>query len=412
MLNIKQRSSRRISQTICYYLALLALGLTTGAVGPALPHLAEQTHSPIKDISFLFISLALGYLLGSLAGGRLIDRIKGHPVIIMGLVVMAATIALVPFTPDLRLLIVLAFMIGLSQSFVDIGGNLMVVWVYGQDVGPFMNGLHLSFGIGTLIAPLIIAASLELGGSITWGFIIIALLSLPATVGLIKLPNPPSPVDQRSQNEEQSLKNRVIPLIVFIMLFYFFYIGFEGGYGAWLYTYAFESGLATQVTAAYLTSVFWMAFTFGRLLGIPIARRFSPATIIFSGLIISLISLVVMSIFTTSTAILWCGTFGYGLGVSTLFPTLLTLSSQYMPLSGKTTSLFFASASAGGMFFPWLVGQLIGTYSLQIMMPAFLCIVFMSFFIAAGILLLGRRLKILAGNPEIPSPIGKVISPR
>ena len=105
-----------------------------------------------------------------------------------------------------------------------------------------------------------------------------------------------------------------------------------------------------------------------------------------------------MNISTSSTTILWYGTFGYGLGVSTLFPTLLTLANQYMPLSGKTTSLFFASASAGGMFFPWLVGQLIGTYGLHVMMPAFLCIVITAVFIAAGILKIGQRLKIKTGK--------------
>jgi len=388
----------RIKQTVCYYLAFLALGLTTGAIGPALPHLAEQTHSPIKDISYLFVSLALGYLLGSLASGRLIDRIKGHPVIIAGLVGMAVTIALVPLTLDLRLLIILAFMVGLSQSFVDVGGNLMIVWVYGQDVGPFMNGLHLSFGIGTLISPLIIAASLELGGSITWGFIGLAMLSLPAAIGLLKLPNPTSPVNAQTNREDQASKSRLIPLVIFIMLFYFVYIGFEGGFGAWLYTYALETGLATQVTAAYLTSIFWAAFTFGRLLGIPAARKFSPGTMIFTGLVVSLISISLLSVFSTSPVMLWCGTFGYGLGVSTLFPTLLTLASQYMTLSGRTTSLFFASASAGGMFFPWLVGQLISTFGLQIMMPAFLSIVLSAFFIAAGILILGHRLITKAGK--------------
>jgi FHS family Na+ dependent glucose MFS transporter 1 len=386
-------ASQRIRQTVNYYLALLALGLTTGAIGPALPHLAEQTHSPIQDISYLFVSLALGYLLGSLAGGRLIDRIKGHPVIIAGLVGMAITTALIPLTPDLRLLILLAFMVGLSQSFVDVGGNLMIVWLYGQDVGPFMNGLHLSFGIGTLISPLIIAGSLEFSGSIIWGFLSLAVLSLPAAIGLMKIPNPTSPVNHYSQHKDRSQKSKMVPLVIFIMLFYFLYIGFEGGFGAWLYTYAFERGLATQVTAAYLTSVFWGAFTFGRLLGIPAARKISPGAMIFSGLILSLISIILLSAYPSSTTMLWCGTFGYGLGVSTLFPTLLTLASQYMTLSGTTTSLFFASASAGGMFFPWLVGQLIGIYGLQIMMPALLSIVLSAFFIAAVVLIIGKRLK-------------------
>lgn len=101
----------RIKQTIYYYLALLALGSITGTIGLALPHLAEQTHS--QDINYLFISLALGYLLGSLTSGRLIDYIKGNPVIITCLYGMAVTVVLIALTRDLWLLVILAFMLGL-----------------------------------------------------------------------------------------------------------------------------------------------------------------------------------------------------------------------------------------------------------------------------------------------------------
>ena len=49
-----------------------------------------------------------------------------------------------------------------------------------------------------------------------------------------------------------------------------------------------------------------------------------------------------------------------------------------MPLSGKLTSLFFASASVGGMFFPWLVGQLIDARGALVMIPSLLILVILS----------------------------------
>ncbi len=42
-------------------------------------------------------------------------------------------------------------------------------------------------------------------------------------------------------------------------------------------TYAVKLGLADAALAAYLTSLFWLAFTIGRLISIPVAIRFSPA---------------------------------------------------------------------------------------------------------------------------------------
>jgi FHS family Na+ dependent glucose MFS transporter 1 len=388
MPDTNRLSKLKIKQTVCYYVALFALGLTTGAIGPAIPHLAKQTGSMLKEISTFLILLSLGYLLGSLAGGRLIDRIKGHPVISIGLVGMAVSFAIIPMSPDLFLLAVLAFILGLSQSFIDVGGNLMIVWVHGQNVGSYMNGLHLSFGVGTLLSPLILAASIGYNGTILWGFIMIALLSLPAALWL---PGLSSPVIVQPNQEEGKLDKQWFPLLLLIMLFYCVYVGFEAGFGAWIYTYALKLGLGNEITAAYLTSAFWAAFTFGRLLGIPAARRFTPASLLYAGVALSAVSLILIWIFPSSSNILWGATCLYGLGISTLFPTLLTLASQSIPLSGKLTSLFFASASAGGMFFPWLVGQLIDMRGAQIMIPMIFALVLASAFIVAGITGYTRR---------------------
>jgi FHS family Na+ dependent glucose MFS transporter 1 len=175
------------------------------------------------------------------------------------------------------------------------------------------------------------------------------------------------------------------------MLFYFVYVGYEVGFGSWIYTYALEIGLGTEVTAAYLTSAFWAAFTFGRLIGIPAAKRFSSGNLLITGVAICAISLILIWVFPTSAVILWVATCLYGVGMSTLFPTLLTLASQTIPLSGKQTSLFFASASAGGMFFPWLIGQMIDAHGPQLMIPIVFGLVLASALIVAGIITIIRR---------------------
>ena len=36
-----------------------------------------------------------------------------------------------------------------------LGGNVMVVQIWGADHGPWLQALHLIFGIGTLAAPLL-----------------------------------------------------------------------------------------------------------------------------------------------------------------------------------------------------------------------------------------------------------------
>src|SRR4029079_13862880 len=65
----------KLAQTISYFLSFVALGLAIAALGPTLPGLAEQTHVPLDQISFLFTVRSFGFLLGSLASGRFFDRL-------------------------------------------------------------------------------------------------------------------------------------------------------------------------------------------------------------------------------------------------------------------------------------------------------------------------------------------------
>jgi len=66
-------------RTLGYYAAFIALGLVSASLGPTLPGLANNTGSQLSHISLLFVARSSGYLAGSLLGGRLYDRITGHP---------------------------------------------------------------------------------------------------------------------------------------------------------------------------------------------------------------------------------------------------------------------------------------------------------------------------------------------
>ncbi|NJN94713.1 MAG: MFS transporter [Anaerolineales bacterium] len=147
----------RSSKTAAYYLAFVALGLTSATLGPTLPNLAEHTRSNLREISYLFTARSLGYLIGSFLGGRLFDRKPGHPVMALMLVGMVAALVVIPLIPALWLLIAVMLFLGLVEGAVDVGGNTLLVWVHRHRVGPYMNGLHFFFGVGAFLSPLIVA---------------------------------------------------------------------------------------------------------------------------------------------------------------------------------------------------------------------------------------------------------------
>jgi FHS family Na+ dependent glucose MFS transporter 1 len=363
-----RRSPGKLAATAGYFGAFIILGLATSALGPTLPSLAANTRTSLAQISLLFTAHSLGYLLIALFGGRLYDRLPGHPVVVAGLFVIAAMLALVPLIPELWLLFAIFLVEGVAAGSLDIGGNTLLVWVHRDRVGPFMNALHFFFGVGAVLSPLLIAGLVALSGAITWAYWALALLALPAALWLLPRPSPTAP----TAAEDEPTGGVKLVLVALIALIFFLYVGAELGFGGWVYTYALTLGLGTEASAAYLTSAYWGALTLGRLLAIPLAARVRPRSILAGSLVGGLLSIGLIVLWPQSAVALWAGALGMGLLTGPVFATVMVLAGRHMTITGQITGGFFVGSSLGGMFLPWLIGQLFVPVGPQVLLVAVL----------------------------------------
>jgi fucose permease len=347
-------------QTVGYYAAFVALGLMMAALGPTMLDLVERTNSSLNAIIYLSTFRGLGYLLGSLLGGQLYDRMKSSPVMGLMLIIMAGALAIVPLVPWLWALIALFLLMGMTGGAVDVGGNTLLVWVHRDKVGPFMNGLHFFFGVGAFLAPVIIAQVIaRSSGANLAAYWVLALLVLPVGLGLLRIASPRSEAEDNAEGETGGKPSSAGPLlIIMIAAFFFLYTGSEGSFGDWIATYTETLGLGTAEVAAYLTSAFWGALTVGRLLAIPLAMHFKPSTLLFADLGGCVISLALILLWPGSLTIAWIAACGTGLSMASIFPTMISFAERRMTITGQVTSYFFVGASTGGMAIPWLIGQL------------------------------------------------------
>jgi FHS family Na+ dependent glucose MFS transporter 1 len=357
---------RRLIQTTGYYLAFITLGLISASLGPTLPGLTEQTRSNFSQISYLFTARSFGYLVGSFSVGRLYDRFVGNRVMAAALAVIGLCMFMVPRMAWLPALILLVFIIGFSQSSVDVGGNTLILWVHGAAVGPFMNGLHFFWGVGAFLAPIIVAWAISQSGGIALAYVGLALLVIPPIVWLLRVPSPDRPLQRAAADTPNA--GAPAGLVMTFMAFVFLYVGAEVSFGGWIYTYALTLGLADAETAAYLTSAFWGALTFGRLLSIPLAARFRPAALLGGGLLGALMAFSALLIWRNSSVVVWAGTIAAGLSMAGIFPVTITLANTLMTMTGRITGWFFVGSSAGGMIVPWLIGQRFETVGAQVTM--------------------------------------------
>lgn len=347
-------SSLAMTQTLTYYAAFIALGLTTASLGPTLLGLQAQTGSTLGEISFLFTARAFGYLIGSFIGGRLYDRLPGHRTMAVAILATALLLAAVPTLALLWVLTAVLLVLGLVEGVIDVGGNTLIVWVHRERVAPYMNGLHLFFAIGAFLSPLLIAWAILLTNNFGWGYWLLALLLLPVAFRLLPLPNP-QPIVSRA--EHASVRPNYFLLLLFVLMFVAI-SGAEASFGGWIFTYGVKTNLLTAEAASVLNSAFWGAFLLGRALSIPLASRVRPRVIVIADLLVALAAIALMILFPFAPWALWLGTILFGLGVASAFPTVITFAGRHMIITGAVTGWFFVGASIGGMTLPWVIGQL------------------------------------------------------
>lgn len=353
--------------TFTYFLSFIALGLISGALGPSIPSFAENTNSTLNEISSLFVFSSFGYIAGSFFAGFLYHRVPGNQILVVVLILMAIGVGLLPIIQDLWLLVGMIFLIGITQSSIDVGENTLMVWLHGNKVAPFMNGLHFSFGLGSFAAPLIIAQSLRGTQAINWAFWIIAFLILIPVPFLFRMKSPENPAFATHSSEETSRSKSPNGLIALLIMYFVFFSGAEITFSNWIYTHGLKSGFTDVESAAYLTSAFWGTFMLGRFLGIGLSRRFSSRQIIWFDLIGGYLTLMIMLLFSNSAWVLWGCTTALGFFVATGFPSGMNLAEELNAVTARITSLIFIAASISVMISPWIVGQFIDQANSQVL---------------------------------------------
>lgn len=335
-------------QTAGYFSAFFILGSVIASLGPTLPELADQVSREPGSLGYLFSIRSLGYLSGSLLGGYLYEKTRGHLVLGAGLIILALALAAVPLNPLLILLVILLYIAGAGLGALDVGSNTLLARVHGEDSGPYLNAMYLLAGLGSMAAPLYLYR-VNFRAEY-WG------LSLLAGLGAAWLLLTPSPVPPNRRSETPETSSRGVFLVVFCVLSFLF-VGVEISYGGWIFTYAQIINAGNPQSPYLLTSLFWTAITAGRLVSIPVSAVLTPSLNVFLLLGSGVLSSALTAVFPTNPAAVWVGTAGMGLSLSALFPTTFRFIRKRTALPEKTYGIVWASGSLGGMLLPWLSGE-------------------------------------------------------
>jgi len=281
---------------------------------------------------------------------------------------MGIATAIIGYNQNYSLLLFLTVLQGVGYGVVDTFGNCLLPELWGIRVQPWMQFLHLCFGIGAIIGPSMIgyfgfkSSYLYIGimSIIPLFFLLSSRLILPTKntisdkisgVTMVRIDdddittvdgdgdhdNNKSMDDDCSGGGDGSPRhtddNIPVPtkLSILIATFYFIYAGTEASFGGWISVYAINAGVTSDpFAAAYIATIFWLSLTAGRVFGVFTAIYLTATFMLRLHLLLTVVcSILVLMISGVSFISCCIVSASMGLGVSAIYPLAMTVVSDY-----------------------------------------------------------------------------------
>lgn len=337
-----------------YFSVALMMGVGLSILGPSVSHLEGKLDVSKSVISILFAVGSVSNFLGAIASSFVMNRVGGHASLRVGLAGIATGVLLLCAGPSFFVVAVGMALAGCFAALCDTGMNTLTVWARAGEAGPALNALHLSFGVGAFMAPLAVDRALVWTDNL-WpaALFVIALFALSLTL-IGAREEPPHP----HADHVVDRPNMPRPVVVIVALFFLLYVGAEVGFGGWIHTYAEDVGMGGS-RPAFVTAVFWGAFSLGRLVAIPVSSRVRPFTVVLGACITSVIGLLVLVVGDGAGWAVWLGTAVYGFASGPQYPTMFAMVDARLSLTPSATGTIVAAAGFGAVVFPTAIGPLL-----------------------------------------------------
>jgi len=195
-----------------------------------------------------------------------------------------------------------------------------------------------------------------IGAKYAESFWLFFFLSIYSAVHLYVLETPIQKQKAGSTADPTSYSTQSIITVALSALVLALASGDEVGYGSFLLVYSQFNLKFSESSGQYLTSLYWTFFTIGRLIAIPLATIMSNQSMLVLELCITIVASIFLFVLNQLTWALWIGTAIFGLGISAIFPTVMSLTENYVNLTGRFATAIIVGAAIGEMICPLAFG--------------------------------------------------------
>jgi fucose permease len=363
-LDTDRSPTRESMITRLAYSSMLMVGINSGWLGPFLPQISRTSHLPIERAGLIVSASAAGAFISVLIAGEINQSMSAQKILVSAMVLFTAGLAGLAAATGLAGLLCAGFLIGLANGCIDIGANALIVEFNRERLASALNYLHVLFGVGALLGPLIVSAAFATRVPYRWvfggGAIVCAAIGF--RLGVTPALEVRSPVAPDDENGFLPMLSR--PVIWAISTVMFLYVGAEIGIGTWLFLYLHTAGALSPMLASSGVSLYWLGLVCGRGFGGRLGHHIALPRFTMLSSALSAIALLLLIAAPTAGGLAASAIFLIGFGYGPVFPNMIAVGAARFPSEvGRMTSIVVAGGALGAIIAPWIMGHAIADIS-------------------------------------------------
>ena len=349
--------------------AFVSLGLPDGLLGVAWPSIRLTFARDLDALGALLVAATAGYVASSATSGRVLRHMNLGGVLALSCLLTALALIGYAISPDWRLLVALATVLGVGGGGIDAALNTYAATRHGPRV---LNWLHACYGIGAALGPLIMTTVLTRGLPWQRGYAIVGAAQVilagsfvltrplwPRTTGS----NPDAPGPDASRPPARIRETLALPAAQLAAATFVVYAGVEASLGAWTYTLLTVARGLPPSEAGAIVSVYWGGLTAGRVLAAAAGGDLAPGRLLNLALVGVLAGTLVIWLGSGAIAAL-IGIALAGCACGPIFPTLVATTPARLggAHTANAVGLQIAAAGLGLSLVPAIVGLVADAY--------------------------------------------------
>ena len=355
-------------------LGSFGLGVCFSLLGAISVKLMPRLKIGRAEFGTLVTAFMSACLVASLVLGVVIDRFGYKPVAVFGFVLAAVCILLLARSRSYLAMLASCLLFGFGAMALNTAANTLIpiVLFEGKDPAAASNLGNVAFGIGLLLAPLIVSYLFRLTSyenTVSVLAVLMAAAVVPAALATY-------PESTAAFDFGKTLGMLTQPAVLVAGLALFCYAALDVSFTNWLPAFGKEAMSASRpdadpdrvdASAQRLISVYAVALICGRLIASQV-----PALTTYGSWFVAVASaaaalLIAWMSRTRSVAVAWLLVFVVGLASAPFFPTIVGITfAKFSPeVYGSVFGIIFAGALLGGATVPKAIGNLAKASSIQ-----------------------------------------------